>query len=213
MLVFADQWGVVNAYMGRMPSELMLDRMVPSLDTQVRRGVGDLGPFIATYEIAVTPSRSVAATRQSTGVDVPDRRLDWQIELTFDVDLGVILPDLRLPPVVIDIPGIGEVSTPTIQIVWPTIAVSVSFGDFVEADAPERQLRSSAAALLGTTALAAAPVLLTVPFGGPALGVTIDMILSLVGINGVTGFLEPAITPLISNRQLPEGEESLAISA
>ena len=69
-------------------------------------------------------------------IRIVDLRVDWDLDLSFGIDLSVVLPDFCLPQVCIDIPCVGEVCTPKICVDWPTITVPVSFGDFVQGDWP-----------------------------------------------------------------------------
>jgi hypothetical protein len=125
----------------------------------------------------------------------------------------------------VDIPCVGEVCTPKICIDWPTIAVPVSFGDFLKApidfsldvslssgtwnvqakvlSVPNLQFGVTSAALLAAIGAAVTPILLLIPFIGPFLALAVDAILAVIAIAGVTGFLGPIITPFISGLKIP----------
>src|SRR6266568_5220693 len=129
-------------------------------------------------------------------IRLDDLRADWNLTFSFGIDLSDILPDFCIPQVCIDIPCVGRVCTPTICIDWPTIAIPVSYGDFVQADVdlglmisqvagnwevkaivqgvPVLQFGAATAGLLFAIGAAATPILLAVPFIGPLLAIAVD---------------------------------------
>src|SRR4029450_970822 len=158
-------------------------------------------------------------------IRIEDLRLNWNLSLSFGIDLSSILPDFCLPQVCVNIPCVGRVCTPRICIDWPTITVPVSFGDFVKATAdfkldislgrgkgkgrgvilalPNLQFGTTTALLLAAIAAAVTPILLAIPFIGPFLAIAVDAILLAIGIAGVTGFLGPILTPFVSGLKIP----------
>src|SRR4029450_9508963 len=154
-------------------------------------------------------------------IRIEDLRLNWNLSLSFGIDLSSILPDFCLPQVCVNIPCVGRVCTPRICIDWPTITVPVSFGDFVKATAdfkldislgrgkgkgrgvilalPNLQFGTTTALLLAAIAAAVTPILLAIPFIGPFLAIALDAILLANGLAGVTRLPPapppPAVTP------------------
>lgn len=203
----------------------LLDTAIAAIGPLFDNGSGNLGPFVATYDITATFSNGTVDLIPPNTIRIADLRIDWNLNLSFGLDLSSILPDFCLPQVCIDIPCVGEVCTPKICVDWPTITIPVSFGDFVEATAdfgllaqligpnwkvkavvqgvPNLQFGAATAGLLVAIGLAATPILLAIPFIGPFLAIAVNAILGLIALAGVTGFLGPIITPFISGLEIP----------
>ena len=125
----------------------------------------------------------------------------------------------------VDIPCVGRVCTPSIDIVWPTVTVPVSFGDFLKTTVdlgvaitlvsgiwqvegvvqgvPNLQFGASTAALLAAIGLAVAAAVAWVPLIGPFLAVLALAVTAAIGIAGLTGLLGPIISVFIAGRRLP----------
>lgn len=198
----------------------LFDAAIASLPTLSDSGSGSLGPFTAGYSVTGTLSNGTIDLVAPGTIGVTDLRLDWHIALSFRFDLSTVLPDFCLPQVCVRIPCVGRVCTPRICIDWPTIPISVSFGDFVEADVDlglaitdtgaewlvEAQFQAirrlqfgpTSALLLVAIGAAATPILLLVPFIGPFLAIAVNAILAAIALAGVTGFLGPILTPFVS---------------
>lgn len=198
----------------------LLDAAIAAIGTQSKSGSGSLGPFVAAYAIQATFTNGDVDLIPPSTIRIVDLRLDWDLDLSFGVDLSAILPDFCLPQVCVDIPCVGEVCTPKICIDWPTITVPVSFSDFLMTTVdlqldigliaghwkvqakllgvPNLQFGATSAALLLAIGAAVTPVLLAVPFIGLFLAAAVDIILAAIAIAGVTGFLGPIITPFVS---------------
>jgi hypothetical protein len=203
----------------------LLDTVIASIPPQSDNGSGNLGPFVATYNVTATLTNGDVDLIPPNTIRIVDLQVDWDLDLSFGIDLSVVLPDFCLPQVCIDIPCVGEVCTPKICVDWPTITVPVSFGDFVRATAdfglsvaldggnwkvkavvqgvPNLQFGATTAALLVAIGLAATPILLAVPFIGPFLAIAVNAILAMIALAGVTGFLGPIITPFVSGLEIP----------
>jgi hypothetical protein len=198
----------------------LLDVAITGIGTQTSSGSGTLGPFTAGYDISATFTNGAVDLIPPNTIRIVDLQLDWHIDLDFSIDLGAILPEFCLPQVCVDIPCVGKVCTPKICIDWPTIPVSVPFGDFLKTTAdfeivvslgggkwkvevkilgvPNLQFGAASAALLVAIGLAVTPLLLAIPFIGPFLAIAVDIILAVIAVAGVTGFLGPIITPFVS---------------
>jgi hypothetical protein len=203
----------------------LLQTAIATIGPQSKSGSGNLGPFIANYTIQATLTSGTVDLIPPGTIRIVDLRLDWNLDLSFGIDLSAILPDFCLPQVCIDIPCVGTVCTPKICIDWPSITVPVSFGDFLKATVdfgldvalvggswkvnvviqgvPNLQFGATSAALLAAIGAAVTPILLAIPFLGPFLALAVDLILAAIAIAGVTGFLGPIITPFISGLKIP----------
>jgi hypothetical protein len=201
-------------------AQKLLNLAVASIGPQSTSGSGNLGPFIASYNVNAVLSNGTVDLIPPNTIRIADLRLDWNVNLSFGIDLGLILPEFCLPQICIDIPCVGEVCTPKICIDWPSITVPVSFGDFLKTTAdfgllvnltggnwkvevqiqgvPNLQFGATSAALLAAIGLAVTPILLAIPFIGPFLAIAVNTILAIIAVAGVTGFLGPIITPFIS---------------
>lgn len=198
------------------------------LGTQSTSGSGNLGPFSASYGASATLSGGTVDLRAPNIVRVANCSLNYSLTLTLSIDLNQILPTFCLPQLCVDIPFIGRVCTPRICLSWPTISVPVShsssilftsdftlstrlaspnwIAEVVIVGVPFLQLGPSATALLAAIGVAAAAVLLAVPFIGPFLAAAALAITGLIGIAGLTGLLGPILTPFVSGLRFPIGD-------
>lgn len=203
----------------------LLDTAIGLIPTQSDSGTGSLGPFLASYSVSASLVNGDVDLRAPDIIRIEDLRLNWNLSLSFGIDLSSILPDFCLPQVCVNIPCVGRVCTPRICIDWPTITVPVSFGDFVRATGdfrlvinltggqwvveaeivgvPNLQFGATSALLLAAIGAAVTPILLAIPFLGPFLAIAVNAILLAIGIAGVTGLLGPILTPFISGLRLP----------
>jgi hypothetical protein len=219
----------INAAVDEGGANDLLDTAIGLIPPQSASGSGNLGPFVASYGVTATLTNGDVDLRAPDIIRIENLRLNWSLNLSFGIDLSVILPDFCLPQVCVDIPCVGRVCTPKICIDWPTISVPVSFGDFAEADGdfklnitlsggiwkvqaevvgiPELRFGATTALLLAAIGAAVTPILLAIPFIGPFLAVAVDTILAIIGIAGVTGFLGPILTPFVSGLKIPIYEQ------
>lgn len=219
----------ITAALDEAGANKLLDGAIAAIGTLSKSGSGSLGPFLASYSIKATFTNGDVDLIPPDTIEIVDLRLDWDLDLSFGVDLSTILPDFCLPQVCVDIPCVGEVCTPEICIDWPTITVPVSFGDFLKTTAdftldislsagkwkvqakvlgvPNLQFGPTSALLLVAIGVAATPVLLLVPFIGPFLAVAVNVILATIAVAGVIGFLGPIITPFVSGLKIPLYEQ------
>lgn len=219
----------ITAALDEQGANKLLDAALVALGTQSKSGSGALGPFTASYSIQATFTNGDADLIPPDTIRIVDLTLDWDLDLSFGIDLSTILPDFCLPQVCIDIPCVGEVCTPTICIDWPSITVPVSFGDSLQATidlqldiglsagvwkvqakllgVPNLQFGATSAALLAAIGAAVTPVLLAIPFLGPFLAIAVNAILAAIALAGVTGFLGPIITPFVSGLKVPIYEQ------
>lgn len=210
----------ITAAIDEQGANTLFDAALAAIGTQTKSGSGTLGPFVAGYTVQASFTNGDVDLIPPSTIRIADLQLDWQLSLSFGIDLSTILPDFCLPQVCVDIPCVGRVCTPRICIDWPTITVPVSFGDFLKATVdtqvqvaltsgqwvaeakllgvPNLQFGATSAALLAAIGLAVTPILLAVPFIGPFLAVAVNLILAAIAIAGVTGFLGPILTPFIS---------------
>jgi hypothetical protein len=215
----------ITAALDEQGANKLLDGAIAAIGTQSKSGSGSLGPFVASYTIQATFTNGDVDLIPPATIRIVDLRLDWDLDLSFGLDLSTILPDFCLPQVCVDIPCVGEVCTPKICIDWPTISVPVAFGDFLKTTVdfqldiglssghwkvqaeilgvPNLQFGPTSAALLLAIGAAVTPVLLAVPFIGPFLAIAVDAILAAIAIAGVIGFLGPIITPFVSGLKIP----------
>jgi hypothetical protein len=210
----------ITAALDEAGANKLLDTAIAAIGTQSKSGSGTLGPFLASYNIQATFTNGDVDLIPPNTIEIVDLRLDWDLDLSFGIDLSMILPDFCIPRVCVDIPCVGRVCTPEICIDWPTITVPVSFGDFLKATAdlaldisliagkwkvqakvlgvPNLQFGPTSALLLIAIGAAVTPVLLLVPFIGPFLAIAVNAILVSIAVAGVIGFLGPIITPFVS---------------
>jgi hypothetical protein len=206
-------------------AQQLFDTEIASLGMQSTSGSSSLGPFTVSYAVNGTLSNGSIDLIAPATVEVKDLRLDWHVDLSFQLDIGDFIPDVHIPQVCIHIPCVGDVCTPKIDIIWPTVTVPVSFGDFVKTTVdlgvalslvsgvwkvegvvqgiPNLQFGASTAALLAAIGLAVSAAVAWVPLIGPFLAVLIGAVVAAVGIAGLTGLLGPIITPFISGTRFP----------
>lgn len=203
----------------------LLADAIASIPTLSSSGSASLGPFSAGYSVhGHFASGGVDLIAPST-VRIQHLRFVWQMTLSFGIDLNDFLPHFCLPRVCVDIPCVGRVCTPKICLSWPTIGVSVPFGDFVEATADfgidvslsagqwsvqiavqnlsQLQFGPATAGILFLIGAAITPLLLFIPFIGPFLAGAVDIILASIGIAGLTGFLGPILSPFLAGLKVP----------
>lgn len=188
-------------------------------------GSGNLGPFVATYAAQAQFVGGAIDLVAPGTIRVANLRLNWQLNLSFGIDLNRFLPELCLPQVCVDIPCVGRVCTPRVCIRWPSITVPVSLGDWVEASADfgldialtgghwrvrgvvqsvsQLQFGPATAGMLVLIGLAITPLLLAIPFIGPFVAIAVNAILAAIGIAGLTGFLGPILSPFVSGLAIP----------
>jgi hypothetical protein len=198
---------------------------VASLGTQSTSGSSSLGPFGVSYAVSGTLSNGTVDLIAPATIEIADLRLDWHVDLTFMLDIGDFIPDIHIPQICIPIPCVGTVCTPRIDIVWPTVPIPVSFGDFVKTTVdlgvalslvagvwkvegvvqgvPNLQFGASTAALLAAIGVAVAAAVAWVPLIGPFLALLAVGVTTAIGIAGLTGLLGPLITPFISGTRFP----------
>lgn len=192
-------------------------------------GNANLGPFFASYSAnAQFVSGSIDLIAPGS-IRIDQLRLNWQLSLSFGVDLNDFLPEFCIPQVCVDIPCVGRVCTPEICIGWPTITVPVNLADFVEVTADfglnialvagnwrvravvqnvsQLQFGPATAGMLIVIGLAITPLLLVIPFIGPFVAIAVNAILAAIGIAGLLGFLGPIISPFVSGIEIPIYEQ------
>lgn len=221
--------GEITVALDEQGANKLLDTVIGLIPPQSGSGSGSLGPFVASYSVVAELTNGNVDLIPPDIVRIADLRIDWNLHLSFGIDLSTILPDFCLPQVCIDIPFIGKVCTPKICIDWPTISVPVSFGDFVKATGdfqldisliggmwkvrakvlgvPNLQFGATSAVLLVAIGAAVTPILLAIPFIGPFLALAVNAILLAIGIAGVTGLLGPILTPFVSGLKIPIYEQ------
>lgn len=202
-----------------------LDTVVAGLGPQSTSGSSSLGPFAVSYSVSGTLSNGSVDLIPPGTIRIADLRLDWSASATLSLDLGDFLPEIHIPQVCIDIPCVGTVCTPRIDITWPTVSVPVSFGDFVRATVdlglsvalvggmwkvegivqgvPSLAFGPGTAAIVAGIGLAVAAAVAWVPLIGPFLAGLAIAVTAAIGIAGLTGWLGPIITPFISGTRFP----------
>jgi hypothetical protein len=88
------------------------------------------GPFFASYSASVALAGGTATLENAPAnkLDVTGVNVSGAISGTVGFDLGLILPQICIPPfqVCIDIPFLGTFCTPQLCITWPHVAVGLS---------------------------------------------------------------------------------------
>lgn len=208
----------------------LLGDAIQTIGTLTTSGNRSLGPFGASYNLSGHFTSGAVDLIAPGTVRIDHLRFDWHADLSFQIDLNSFLPHFCLPQVCVHIPCVGRVCTPKICLSWPTIPISVSFGDFVEATADfgidvalnagnwkvqivvqnvgRFQFGPGTAGILLLIGAAITPFLLVVPFIGPFLAIAVNAILAVIGIAGLTGFLGPIISPFISGLKIPVYEQA-----
>ena len=95
-----------------------LDTVVAGLGPQSTSGSSSLGPFAVSYSVSGTLSNGTVDLIPPGTIRIADLRLDWSASATLSLDLGDFLPEIHIPQVCIDIPCVGTVCTPRIDITW-----------------------------------------------------------------------------------------------
>lgn len=192
-------------------------------------GSAHLGPFFASYSANAQFVSGAIDLIAPGSIRIDHLRLNWQLSLSFGVDLNDFLPTFCIPQVCVDIPCVGTVCTPEICISWPTITLPVNLADFVEATADfgidialvggnwrvrsvvqnvsQLQFGPATAGMLVLIGLAITPLLLVIPFIGPFVAIAVDAILAAIGVAGLLGFLGPIVSPFVSGIAIPIYEQ------
>jgi hypothetical protein len=200
----------------------ILDTGLAALPPQTFSGSSSLGPFAASYAVTGTLAGGDVDLIAPATVRIADLRLNWHLSLTLSVDLGDFLPEIHIPQICVDIPCVGKVCTPKIDITWPTISIPVSFGDFLKTTldlgllatldgtdwvvqaqvqgVPSLSFGLPTAAILAAVGAAAAAVLAPIPFIGPFLAIAVSAILAAIGVAGLTGLLGPILSLFLAGR-------------
>ena len=200
-------------------NELLHDAQT-TLGVLSKNGSGSLGPFNANWSASAFLANGAVDLIPPNVIRIKDCELHYSLNFSFSLDLDTILPRLCLPRVCFRIPFVGRVCTPRICIPWPTITIPVSFSDVVKFTAdfklkthldgpnwlvdvvivgvPNLQISAAAAAILTALGLAAAAVLVLIPFIGPFLAGAVLVLTTAIGIAGVTGLLGPILTLFVS---------------
>jgi hypothetical protein len=216
-------------------ADQFFDSAVGLIPAQSSSGSGSLGPFLVSYSASASLAPGDIDLIAPGTIRITDFQVNWNVSLSFGLDLSTILPDFCIPQVCVDIPCVGKVCTPEICVDWPTITVPVSFGDFIKATAdlgisimvsggvwkveavvqsvPTLQFGLVTAALLAAISAALTVVLLLVPFIGPFLAIAVNAIIAAIGIAGVTGLLGLIITPFVSGLRIPIYDQSQTFEA
>jgi hypothetical protein len=203
----------------------LLDTALGVLPPQSKSGSGSLGPFTASYSVTATLVNGDVDLIVPDIIRIKDLQLNWNIHLDFKIDFADFMPDICIPQVCVKIPCVGRVCTPAFCIPWPTIPVSIPFGDYVKADAdfrldvtlsggvwkveaevlgiPDLRFGPKTALLLGVIGATVTPLLLVIPIIGPFAALGVNAALLAIGIAGVTGLLGPILTPFITGLKIP----------
>jgi len=206
-------------------AQQLFDGAVAGIGTLSASDSGSLGPFTVSYAATGTLSNGTVDLIAPGTIRIADLRLDWHLDLSFQLDIGEFIPDIHIPQVCIHIPCVGDVCTPRIDIEWPTVTVPVSFGDFLKTTVdlgpslmlvsgvwkvegvvlgvPNLQFGASTAALLTAIGLAIAAAVAWIPMIGPLVAVLAAGVLAAIGIAGLTGLLGPILTLFIAGRRFP----------
>ena len=218
----------IVAAIDEVAAQQLFDTTIAALGPQSTSGSSSLGPLAASYAVSATLSNGAVDLIAPATVEIADLRLDWHVDLTLQLDIGDFIPDIHIPQICIPIPCVGEVCTPRIDIVWPTVTVPVSFGDYLKTTVdlgvalsltagvwkvegivqgvPSLQFGASTAALLAAIGLAVAAAVAWVPLIGPFLAVLVGAVVAAIGVAGLTGLLGPIITPFVSGTRFPIAE-------
>ena len=193
--------------------------LAAGLPPQSSSGSSSFGPFTAGYSATATLSSPGTVDLIPPGtIRVADLRLDWQLHLSLSLDIGDFLPDIHIPCV-------GDVCTPKIDIVWPTVTVPINLSDYVRTTVdlgiavtlvagtwkvegvvqgvPNLQFGLTTAAMRAGVGAAGAAAVAWVPLIGPFLAVLVAAVVAAIGVAGLTGLLGPILTPFISGTRFP----------
>lgn len=204
-------------------TELLRDGEV-ALGMMNRTGGGSLGPFNTNWVATAFLSGGTVNLSPPNIVSITDCELHFSLNFALSFDLSSIIPNFCLPQVCIKIKWLGTFCTPKICIDWPTITIPVQFQDKVKFSSdfrvaaylagsewlvdffiigiPNLQIGPIAGLLLTAIGLAAAAVLVGIPFIGLFLGGAVAVIMAAIGIAGVTGFLGPILTLFVAGLRI-----------
>ena len=200
--------------------------LAAGLPPQSSSGSSSFGPFTAAYSATATLSSPGTVDLIPPGtIRVADLRMDWQLHLSLSLDIGDFLPDIHIPQVCVHIPCVGDVCTPKIDIVWPTVTVPIDLSDYVKTTVdlgiavtlvagtwkvegvvqgePNLQFGLTTAAMLAVVGAAVAAAVAWVPLIGPFIAVLAAAVVAAIGVAGLTGLLGPILTPFISGTRFP----------
>ncbi|HSS20244.1 MAG TPA: hypothetical protein VLL54_09225 [Pyrinomonadaceae bacterium] len=191
-----------------------------TLGTLSRTGSGSLGPFSANWGASAFFAGGTVDLIAPNIVRLANCELHYNLHFSFSFDLSNIIPNFCLPQICVHIPFIGTVCTPTVCINWPTITIPLNFSDVVRFTSdftlnahlsgstwlidvvivgiPNLQISVTAAAILAALGLAAAAVLVAIPFIGLFLAGAVLAITAAIGIAGITGLLGPILSLFVS---------------
>jgi hypothetical protein len=201
----------------------LLRTAVAALGTQSTSGSTTLGPLGVTYTVTGTLSQGTVDLIPPDTVRIANLRLDWHLSMQLRLDIGDIIPDIHIPQICIPIPCVGKVCTPKIDIVWPTITVPFSFGDFVRTtvdlglDAtrqgpdwvievivqgvPNLATGLPTAAMIAGIGAAVAAAVAWVPLIGPFVAIVVAGATAAIGVAALTGLLGPILSLFIAGKR------------
>ena len=210
----------ITAAVDEATANLLFTTIVAGIGPQSTSGSSNLGPFGVTYSATATLTPGSVDLIPPDTIRIADLRLNWSVSGSFELRLGDFLPEIHIPQVCIDIPCVGRVCTPRIDITWPTIPIPVSFGDYLLATVdlgvavtptgsewivegivqgiPNLQWGIGTAAILTGIGAAVALAVAWVPLIGPLVAGLVLAVTAAIGIAGLTGWLGPILTPIIS---------------
>jgi hypothetical protein len=204
--------------------ETAATRLVHDAETMIgtlnKNGSGSLGPFVASYGVGASFSGGSVVLTPPNIIELANIHLNYDLDLSFGIDLNDFLPSFCLPQVCIPIPCVGTVCTPSICINWPTISLPFDYSDFLDFSGdfqilphlsgsdwlidirivaiPTLSISAAAAAILTALGLAIGAAVSWVPFIGPLLDALVAGILAGIGIAGVTGLLGPILSLFVA---------------
>jgi hypothetical protein len=193
-----------------------------ALGTLASSGSGHLGPFGVNWSVAANFSGGSAGLTPPKTISLNTIQFNYQIKLSFELDLNDFLPHGCLPQVCVTIPFIGQVCTPKICVEWPTVTIPLSYSDALKFSAdfnlnphlqgnqwlvdlvivkvPDLQLSLKAAAIVTALGAVIGAAISVVPLIGPFIGVVVAAVIATIGLAGALGLLGDIITPFISGR-------------
>src|SRR5262249_51041484 len=75
----------------------LLDTTIGAIPPQSKSGSGNLGPFVASYNVAASLINGDVDLIPPNIIRLVDVRVDWDLDISFGFDLNSILPDFCLP--------------------------------------------------------------------------------------------------------------------
>ncbi|GLW29241.1 hypothetical protein [Actinoplanes regularis] len=203
----------------------LLGTVLAGAGHQTVDGTAKLGPLDVRYRLDATLTGGGLHLNPPATVRITDLRVDYALSLSFEFDIGSVLPEEHIPRVCFDVPVIGRICTPAIHIDWPTIRIPVSVTDFVRGTAelspavtldaevwnvavvvqgvPVLQLGPAANALFAAIGTAATAAVALVPGIGPFLAVVVAAITATISVAAATGLLGRLLQPLVAGRAFP----------